>query len=79
MFFLTRTFLLVRDADKCPAHCPEYFVVVTVILRLRNLNATDDGNIDSRSFRKILLSRLGNKCKVVDLLAQKLLNDMTLD
>ena len=57
--FLTRTFLLVRDAGKCPAHGPEFFVVVMVTLRLRNLNTTDDGNIDLRSFRKILHSRLG--------------------
>ena len=28
--FLIRTFLLVRDADKCPAHGPELFVVVTL-------------------------------------------------
>ena len=28
--FLTRTFLLVRDADECPAHGPEFFVVVTL-------------------------------------------------
>ena len=33
--FLTRTFLLVRDADKCPTHCPEFFVVVTVIAARR--------------------------------------------
>ena len=33
--FLTRTFLLVRDADKCPAHGPEFFVVVTVIAARR--------------------------------------------
>ena len=44
--------------------------------RLRNHNATDDGNVDFIYFRKISRSRL---CKVVDLLAQKLLNDMTLD
>ena len=25
--FLTRTFLLVRDADKCPPDSPEFFVV----------------------------------------------------
>ena len=29
--FLTRTFLLVRDTDKCPAHGPDFFVVITVI------------------------------------------------
>ena len=29
--FLTRTFLLVHDADKYPAHGPGFFVVVTVI------------------------------------------------
>ena len=33
--FLTRTFLLVHDADKCPAHGPEFFVVVTVIAARR--------------------------------------------
>ena len=33
--FLTRIFLLVRDADKCPAHGPEFFVVVRVIAARR--------------------------------------------
>ena len=33
--FLTRTFLLVRDADKCPAHGPELFVAVTVMTARR--------------------------------------------
>ena len=28
--FLTRTFSLVHDVDKCPAHGPEFFVVVTL-------------------------------------------------
>ena len=28
--FLTRTFLLVHDADKCPAHSPEVCVVATL-------------------------------------------------
>ena len=33
--FLTRTFLLVRNADKCPAQGPEFFAVVTVIAARR--------------------------------------------
>ena len=33
--FLTRTFLFVRDADKCPVHGPKFFVVVTVIAARR--------------------------------------------
>ena len=47
--------------------------------RLRNHNATDDGNVDFRPLQKIPIQSLGNKNKVVDLLVQKLLNDMTLD
>ena len=51
-----------------------------IIPRLRNHNATDDGNVDVRSFlKKCYVPGLENLCKVVDLLPQKLLNDMTLD
>ena len=50
-----------------------------VIARLRNHNATDDGNVDFRSFKKFYIQSCKNKNKVVDLLVQKLLNDMTLD
>ena len=48
-----------------------------ILARLPNHNATDDDNVDFRSFLKNLHSKLG--CKVVDLAVQKLLNDMTLD
>ena len=34
-------------------------VLLLALPRLRNHNATDDGNLDFRSFRKILRSRLG--------------------
>ena len=48
--------------------------------RLQNHNATDDGNVDFRSFKKKNLhSKPEKKIKVVDLLVQKLLNDMNLD
>ena len=33
--FLTRTFLLVHDTDKCPAHGPELFAIVTVVVARR--------------------------------------------
>ena len=45
------------------------------IARLRNHNATDDGNVDFRLLKKFCIQSLENKCTVVDLLAQKLLND----
>ena len=55
-------------------------VAPTILVRLRNLNTTDDGNVDFRSFKKkFYIQSLGNKYKVVDLLVQKLLNDITLD
>ena len=50
-----------------------------IIARLRNNNATDDGNVDFRSLKKIYIQSLENKYKVVDLPVEKLLNDMTLD
>ena len=49
------------------------------IPRLRNHNATDDGNVDFRSSEKFYIRGLENLCKVVDVLAQKLLNVTTLD
>ena len=48
-------------------------IVGTLILaRLRNHNATDDGNVDLRSSKKIDIQSLENKCKVVDSPVQKL-------
>ena len=52
-------------------------VVKLTKARLRNHNATDDGNVDFRSLKKFYIQSLENK--VVDLLVQKLLNDMTLE
>ena len=41
----------------------------SAIVRLRNHNATDDGNLDLRSFKKkFYIQSLENKYKVVDLL-----------
>ena len=41
--------------------------------------ATYDGNVDFRFSEKFYVRSLKNSCKVVDLLAQKLSNDMTLN
>ena len=56
-----------------------FCVATETLARLRNHIATDDGNVEFRSFKKFYIQSLQNKYKVVDLLAQKLLNDMTLD
>ena len=51
-----------------------------ILPRLRNHNATDNGNVHFRyTSEKFYVRGLDNSCKVVDLLAQKLLNDMTFD
>ena len=47
--------------------------------KLQNHNATDDGNVDFRSLKKLCIQSLENNYKVVDLLDQKVLNDMTLN
>ena len=51
--FLTRTFLLVRDADKCPAHGPEFFVVVTVIAA-RRARRVDDRILGRNQVRPVV-------------------------
>ena len=55
--------------------------VTWLLARLRNHNATDDGNVDFRYFKKKIfyIQSLENKYKVVDLLVQKLSNDMSMD
>ena len=50
-----------------------------LLARLQNHNATDNGNVDLRSFRKFYIQGVKKRYKVVDLLVQKILNDMTLD
>ena len=54
--------------------------VILLIARLRNHNATDNDNIDFRSFKtKFYIQNFERVCKVVDLLVQKLSNEMILD
>ena len=55
------------------------YVEVSLLARLQNHNATDDDNVDFRSFKKFCIESLENKYNASDLLVQKLLNDMTLD
>ena len=47
--------------------------------RLRNRNATGDGNVDLDLSEKFHVRALESSCKVVDWFAQKLLNNTTLD
>ena len=49
------------------------------LTKLQNHSTTDDGNVDFRSLQKNHIQSLESKYKVVDLLVQKLLHDMTLD
>ena len=50
-----------------------------LIARLQNHNPTDAGNVNFRSLKKIHIQSSESKYKVVDLLVQKLSNDMTLN
>ena len=54
-------------------------VVISLLARLRNHNATDDSNVDLRSLKNLYIQSLGNKYKVVDWLVRELLNSMIFD
>ena len=46
------------------------YVAAQVVVRLRNHNATDDGNVGFRYFKKVHIQSLENKYKAVELLVQ---------
>ena len=55
-----------------------WFVLSSLLVRLRNHNSTQGGNVDFRFSKNLYIQSLKDKYKVVlDLLVQKLLNDMT--